>query len=346
MCCCSCILLRSFSALLGVKYAPCLDTLFLPGFIKGQRNVENQTADFSIIKCGIDGVDSVAFSPVDNLLVCGAGLITSVWDYFTGTELYRLHGTYRIYFVTLSPDSKNIATGLWDGEICVRDFTKGKSTIIGHERREIVGISISPTSTNTLAFISGDKTLRIRNIENKATTHVYRSDGLKPNMLMFSPGGEGLLYGDGKRLRGVVSGDLIRTVQGGTGIIITISPDGHTVISHATDSGVTLWNAKTGTILHAASTEVYVRAAAFCPPKGEIPALAFGGGTIEIRPSSSWNLVGTLVINDMPRHITFCHDGMLLAARGNGSPVHLYDMSVEMETFCRYQDSDLSLIHI
>ena len=285
----------------------------------------------------------MAFSQHNTLLVIGAEKRTAVWDYVTGTELYVFQEYHNTWCTTIPHDGRMVATGYHKPEICLRELTKGKSTTLTRHEGNTTMLAFSPTSSSVLASLSKDNMLRLWNIENGTSTHVVNLKGLELVDLMFSPDGESVIavYDGVRDIRGeksllleaytVGTGDLIATVGQCRGQHMATSVDGQTVLSYYyVSNSVILSNATENAALHETSAKKPY-AAAFCPPNGELLAMTFQSGLIEIRRVDSWGIVWTSKFHDIPRSVSFSPDGKFLAVSDKGVKVQLYDLSADTD---------------
>jgi WD40 repeat protein len=112
---------------------------------------------------------AIAFSPNGRYLLAGSSLHSSypdhaaqVWDVSTGRELHRLKGhTGWVHAVAISPDSKILLTGSYDGTARLWDAATGKllRQLEGHNSA-VMSVSFSPSGEYILTG-GGDSTTRL-----------------------------------------------------------------------------------------------------------------------------------------------------------------------------------------
>ncbi|OBT63596.1 hypothetical protein VE03_07330 [Pseudogymnoascus sp. 23342-1-I1] len=311
---------------------------------------ENWTSELYVLQGGLYGsITSVCFSPLNDLLVSGsiAGQ-TIIWNYVTGTKLYEFRDSNHITCVAFSPDGKTVASGFRDGAIKIREFAKGRSiNLIGHT--DIVcSIAFSPKTSNTLASISGDRTLRIWNIEKDQAAHILDISlqyapvnttplhaECPPRDVAFSPRGDFVAVGSNRNSRGSVTlwgvekGELRTMFEGHQSFVpaIAISPDNETIISGSNSLTIIVWNAETGQIRRETQYTKHIQAILFRPPHGEQVIIGFFDGTIEILDVNTWCLVESFDINGDYSDLSLSPDGRFLAKACLGSTIQLHDLS-------------------
>jgi WD40 repeat protein len=112
---------------------------------------------------------AIAFSPNGRYMLAGSSLhsfypdhAAQVWDVSTGRELHRLKGhTGWVYAVAISPDSKILLTGSYDGTARLWDAATGKllRRLEGHNSA-VMSVSFSPSGEYILTG-GGDSTTRL-----------------------------------------------------------------------------------------------------------------------------------------------------------------------------------------
>ena len=309
---------------------------------------EDWTSNLYALEENDGGVVSVAFSPVDDLLVSGCLRDTAIiWDYVTATKLYSFLEPDIVLSVAFSPDGKTVACGLRNGMIRIREFAKGKSIdLIGHTN-PVYSVAFSPKSSSTLASVSADKTLRVWNIEKERAAHILdislqyaplvrKGPSLDvefpPGGLAFSPRGDFVAVGSNAgsqgsvTLWGVEKGELRTTFVGHDSFVpsVAISTDGETVISGSADHTVKVWNAKTGQTRHETRYAASIENIRFCPPNGEHVIITHSI-VVEIRRADTWDLVGNFN-GGFYADLALSRDGHFLATASMGSNILLRDM--------------------
>jgi WD40 repeat protein len=191
-------------------------------------------------------VESLAYSPDNQLLASGSFQEVILWDAHTGALVKRLTGfADRVVALAFSPDSKWLATGggapTEDGEIKIFDVDSGKLVVDiknGHSDT-VFGVSFSPDGTK-LATCGADKFVKVfampsgqflKSFEGH-THHVldvaWKADG----KLLVSAGADKVIkvwdYEKGEQVRtfGTQSKQITRLMfKGTTSEIVTCSGD-------------------------------------------------------------------------------------------------------------------------
>ncbi|KAB5522880.1 hypothetical protein GE09DRAFT_1154464 [Coniochaeta sp. 2T2.1] len=310
----------------------------IPSWITHAVEVEEDwTPELYTLEGHGSSINSTAFSPVDDLLASGSrDNTTRIWDYITGTELYKFEESSTVFFVVFSTDGKTVASGLHDGVIRLREFSKGRSIdLIGHTDL-VSGIAFAPKSSSTLVSVSDDKTLRIWNIEKEQTAYIFHVQQNRTPILALSPGGEFVAVETGDpfdgavTLWGVEKGELRTTFHRIDSALtaISISMDGEIVILASEYRMVEVWNVETGQMLHDTDYEDRIEAILFCPPDGEYVAIVLSSGTVELRRAETWDHVGNFITDSNPRGLSLSRDSQFLAtAFADNNTIRLYDMT-------------------
>lgn len=289
-----------------------------------------------------NGVDvpmsSLSFSPVDDLIVAGSIGMTAIWDYVTGTELYRFEEPDTIYCVAFSPDGKTFASGSEDNTIRIREFAKGRSIDLKGHTDYVYRVAFSPKSNNILASISTDETLRIWNIKKKQAVHIINTSPKRVSTLgwrglAFSPGGDFVAVGSNARgpgsvtLWGVDKGKLKTVFEGHKSYVpaVAIHPSGEAVISGSNDGTIKVWNAKTGQTQYEICYDKAIEIIQFCPPNGEHVMIRFSSEVVEIRKTNTWDLVGNVHTNGCFA-LSVSRDGQFLAGTTIRNGIRIRDM--------------------
>lgn len=323
---------------------------------------EDWPSELSVLEGDTTPVCSVFFSPVDDLLVTGSKKGTTiVWDYVTGTELYKFEDSDPITCVTFSPDGGTVASAFDDGRIKVREFAKGRLVdLIGHTDY-ITAVAFSSKPSGTLVSISDDYTIRTWNIGERRAVHVWSvPEKIRPEAV-FSPGAELVVCrtytrdSDDVELWEVGKGEPRVTFEGHVNYdanysidAFAISPDGKTVASALSKLGrissqttdvavggekpgwVKVWDVATGQTLHESRYEDIVEALAFSPQKEGLMAIATRSGAVEIRRANTWDRVQSFNTDVHFENLTFSRDGKFLATGWRGGDVRLYDAEIDL----------------
>jgi hypothetical protein len=195
---------------------------------------------------GINGVNSVAFSPSGGLLAGGEKRVR-LWTSPSGGYLRTLAGyTGGVKSVAFSPSGKLLATGSRDKKVRLWDPATGElgRTLTGHTG-EVSSVAFSP-SGRLLASGSFDKTVRLWDPATGKHRHTITGHTGGVRSVAFSPDGRLLATGSGDntvRLWDPATGEHRHTMTGHTGEVksVAFSPDGRLLATGSGDKTVRLW---------------------------------------------------------------------------------------------------------
>jgi WD40 repeat protein len=189
--------------------------------------------------------DSVAFSPVANVLVAGGEL--SVWDAAEGRKLLDV-GQHKehVQAVAVSPDGKVLASGDRAGQVRLWSATTGKELGVPRgPRHPVVSVAFSPDGNLAVAGSAGDRAVflwgtasgaQLRKLDLNCTT--------------------------GKAWCGTHDAS-----------VVFFAPDGKTVASRSCDGVIHLWDLETGKERSFPVGERWVNSVAFDPTGKTVASL-------------------------------------------------------------------------
>jgi len=201
---------------------------------------------------------SVALSPDGDRLVSETSDgIVQLWDVDSGEVLRTVEQhSEAVLGATFSPDGEHILSGgdasgtlhLWDtdsGDL-VRRFDDNDEAIFS--------VAFSPDGQYVLSGSGQSGTLKLWETATGEVVRVFDEgdwDSTYVFSVAFSPNGEYALSGSDDmtaRLWDVESGELLRTFEGHSGLVIAVafSPDGQYVLSGSSDMTVQLWKVEDG----------------------------------------------------------------------------------------------------
>ncbi|CAA7268966.1 unnamed protein product [Cyclocybe aegerita] len=160
-----------------------------------------------------------------------------------------------VFSVAYSPDGTNIASGSWDGRICLWDAVTG--TILREpfegQRDPVKTVAFSPDGKR-IASGSDDQTIRIWDAETGSLVVVgsFKEHTGGVNSVAFSPDGSRIVSGSSDGKVRIWEAETVKPVgkafRGHTAQVWSVAffPDGKRVVSGSFDKTVRIWDAETG----------------------------------------------------------------------------------------------------
>ncbi len=268
-------------------------------------------------------------------------------EVMTGTalaEVIRGSGcSTSVNVATPSPDDKQLATGSWDGMICLWDSNSGREIRhFGTSREWISSIKWSPDGTQ-VASGSGDHTVRLWDAGNGRELHRLEGHSGSVTSLSWSHNGQWIATGsldNTVRLWNVASGQEFRRFKGSTegGVwSVAWSPNDSQLISGASDKTVRLWDVATGAELRHFEGHGGAVWSVDWSPDGNKLASGSADQTIRL-----WDIASGDEIFRLEGHsgevnsISWRPDGRQIASGSDDSTVRLWDTASGVELF-RFQ---------
>ncbi|WP_026734639.1 NACHT domain-containing protein [Fischerella sp. PCC 9605] len=250
----------------------------------------------------------------------GANLIDCVFTKVLGSVLA----------VGFSPDGKLLASGDYDGVVCLWEAASGREilTCKGHTN-SVCAIAFSPDG-QILASSSADQTVRLWHVHSGKCFHTLQGHISWVRAVAFSPDGQILAScGDDQtvRLWHVHSGKCFHTLQGHVSWVraVAFSLDGQILASGSHDQTVRLWHLQSGECLNILQGHTsWIRTVAFSPD-GQILASGSNDQTVRL-----WNLNNGVCFHTLQGHtncvnsVAFSSDGQILASGSIDQTVRLW----------------------
>ena len=289
-------------------------------------------------------VNSVDFSPDGTLLASGSdGATVKLWDVETHENITTLEHWGDITSVAFSPDGKMLASGssrqtvkLWDVEtkLNIATLEGHRGNVITETARRfyvhgggsVNSVVFSPDGT-LLASGSGDRTVKLWNVETKLNIATLEGHADDVKSVDFSPDGKTLASrsSDGSvKLWDVETKLNITILEGYTGNVLSVafSPNGKTLASGTDGGSVELWD-MSSFITSITSPE---------SPKGDVN----GDGVVNMADlvlvASNYGQTGPNVADINGDGVVHIYDIILVAAELNTNPaapsLHPQDLSL------------------
>ncbi|MCC5644003.1 WD40 repeat domain-containing protein [Nostoc sp. CHAB 5824] len=287
-------------------------------------------------------------------VVISTGLSLIAWDQKNKSQLNQAESLSRYSLSLLNDEHKELeafVTAIKAGKILHSQHTTNpdgmnalqEAITKGRERNRLEGhngsvnsVSFSPDG-KTLASGSGDKTIKLWNVETGQLIRTLTGHNNAVVSVSFSPDGKTLASGSGNtshssssgdktiKLWNVETGQLIRTLTGHNNTVnsVSFSPDGKTLVSGSDDDTIKFWDVKTGKLTRTLKEPV---ASVSFSPDGK----TLVSGSIET--IKLWNVNTGKVIrilkgrDDAIASVSFSPDGKTLASGGWDKTIKLWDV--------------------
>jgi WD40 repeat protein len=234
-------------------------------------------------------INSVAFSPVDNILAsaCGDNTIR-LWSVSDGRLLHTFTGhTDFINSVIFSPDGQILASSSRDKTIRLWNITERKLTqTIAEHQNTVYSIAFSPDG-KTIASGSYDNTIRLWQVSYGSFLHTFEEKTNYISSLAFAPDGETLASSSWPNIIYIwrtSDGRLIHTLEGHNCSIskVVFSTDGQILISGSLDNYIKIWHMVDGELLASLGGQTSGVSNIAFSPLGNVFASATTDGIISI----------------------------------------------------------------
>ncbi|WP_271254759.1 nSTAND1 domain-containing NTPase [Pseudanabaena sp. Chao 1811] len=210
-----------------------------------------------------------------------------------------------------------------------------RNRIEGHDS-SVIRVSFSPDG-KTLASGSGDKTIKLWNLETGTEIRTLKGHEKAVNSLSFSHDGKTLASGsDDKTIKlwNLETGTEIRTFNGHDISVtrVSFSPDGKTLASGSEDKTIKLWNLETGNEIRTLKGhDNFVFSVSFSPD-GKTLVSGSGDKTIKLWNLETGNEIRTLKGHDnFVFSVSFSPDGKTLVSGSGDKTIKLWNLETGTE---------------
>ena len=268
-------------------------------------------------------------------------------DRLTRSELFNLPDASSGP-IAASPDGTRIATAL-GSHILIRSVTSGEieHRITSH-RTYVSSVDFNKTG-KLLVSASDDKTVMIHNVESGETTFEFKKHSEQVFNARFAPDGETIVSAAMNPRDNQAGGEIfvwktgsdriLNRLEGHHGTLMNFdfTPDGKTLLGCVSGTAVYRWDLPTGKALppfrfqNAAAVRIAVE-----PPTGRTTALSMSNGVVLIVDTRSGQELRSFKgSSEVMNALAFSPDGDYLAAGGNDSLIHYYQVAAghEARTF-------------
>ncbi|MEO0434392.1 MAG: TIR domain-containing protein [Cyanobacteria bacterium J06656_5] len=212
------------------------------------RNAIGITVEKNRIEGHTDAVWSAVYSP-DGQTIASGGFdrVIRLWDQDGNPIGQPFEGhTDEIWTVAFSPDGQTIASASSDSTVRLWDLQGNQLSRFEGHRGHVKTVVFSPDGT---ILASGDQSGVIKLWDRQGKSRTLQSEDKEESTvwsLAISPDGTQIVSGrdDGLIHLWTVQGQLLKTLRGHTGAIITVavSPDGRLIASGGSDEIIRLWD--------------------------------------------------------------------------------------------------------
>ena len=212
------------------------------------RNAIGITVEKNRLEGHTDAVWSAVYSP-DGQIIASGGFDQTIrlWDQNGNPIGQPFEGhTDEIWTVAFSPDGQTIASASSDSTVRLWDLQGNQLSRFEGHRGHVKTVAFSPDGT---ILASGDQSGVIKLWDRQGKSRTLQSEDKEESTvwsLAISPDGTQIVSGrdDGLIHLWTVQGQLLKTLRGHTGAIITmaVSPDGRLIASGGSDEIIRLWD--------------------------------------------------------------------------------------------------------
>jgi WD40 repeat protein len=292
-------------------------------------------------------ISSLAFSP-DGRTLATASMDHSIrlWDFTTRQRLTTLQGhLHEVWSIAFSPDGKNLVSGAKDGDVKIWPTARQQKDDVLAGARLPLGFS---KDGHTLAALTREGVA----LFNLTTSEPEQQFSLERSRFRFGPGfGQAAAFS--KDLRTLVQNlddgsvkiwntetrdSTTLRVSEHPVEVVSLSPDGHTLITGGWGRHLRWWDLRSGTNL-VVDTEAN---RALFSPDGRSVATFQRGATIEIWDVATRSLRTNFVVDPQPGFgAAFSPDGKLLAVVCQDDAIHLLEAATgnEIGTFTGHKQA-------
>jgi len=192
-------------------------------------------------------VYSLAFSRDGKILASSADKIIRLWRQCNRKVMHTLNGhEAAVLIITISPDSKTLASGSADRTIRLWDLSSwGHPRILTGHSDVVNSITIS-SDGQILVSGSTDSTIKLWNFHTGELLHTWTAHASAVLSVAISPDGETLASSstDGIIIWHLSRGELLQNLSGRNPV--AFSPDGKTLVSGGNSGSIKIWHQMQG----------------------------------------------------------------------------------------------------
>lgn len=282
------------------------------------------------------GIEAIALTPDDKILVSAGGDLIRLWDTNTGKEINTLKRHLNgVTSLALSEDGITLASGSRDKTVCVWRLPEGN--ILSSLSANAASVwSLSMTSDCKLIASASYREIRLWQYPSGKLYKTLTGFKTEVECTLISSDDSFLVGGGGKndhkvRVWDLPSGELRFTLEGHHDAItsLAICPNNKILATGSKDNTIKLWSLTTGENISTLDDHTGIIWQIKITPDGKTLISVSEDGTVKLWQLETGNLLTTLVAEEKPAPI-WCldvsADGSLLATGGKNNTVRLWSL--------------------
>ena len=295
-------------------------------------NVYSQSAIKDVVNLDtydLGTLSGAEYSPDGEWLISYGGRGLIVRDSATGDVQRIIESTESISDISISPDSRFIASNGVNNTVVIYELASGTliHSLEGHTKG-VTSVSYSPDG-RFIASGSSDDTVKIWDAQNASLIHSVKAHTFTVSSVSYSPDGRFIASASMNgtvRIWNAQNASIIHSLEGHTNSVFSVSysPDGNFIASGSRDNTIKIWNAQNASLIHTLEAS-WVRSVSYSPD-GRFIASASGDNTVKI-----WNAQNASIIHSLDGHtgdvtsVSYSPNGRFIASTSGSTSDNGYD---------------------